>query len=230
MRFIMTLVPLLVLASAARAQRPDRFVGLWQGELNGQSVRLRLGLIVQADGPSALRGTLISIDQNNATFPATLVRRGDSLDVAVANLNIKYVAALTNAADGMVGMFEQGALKQSLTMVRVPKIEVAASPAVAVPMTYPTHLASDSAIRALLVKRIDEQRRTPRSTGTATRSPAPARCGPRRTTCSTFWRPISASRRLSNSAAAEGVIDLGAYILTGGGSLYEPPPSKPNVP
>jgi len=151
MRFIMTLVPLLMLASAARAQRPDRFVGLWQGELNGQSVRLRLGLIVQADGPSGLRGTLISIDQNNATFPATLVRRGDSLDVAVASLNIKYAAALTNAADGMVGMFEPGALKQSLIMVRVPKIEVAASPVVAVPMTYPTHLASDSAIRALLV-------------------------------------------------------------------------------
>ena len=156
MRVPLAVLMLLAFAGSGSAQQGtapgDGFVGSWQGTLNAGGVPLRLGLEVERGPGGALAATLTSIDQGNARIPATVSVRGDTLAVAIPAVNATYTATL--AEDSLRGTFTQMGGSLPLRMARVAAVQTAA------PLPYPARLASDAEIRAILARRVDEQKRS----------------------------------------------------------------------
>lgn len=152
---LMILAALVAIAVDGSAQQPARngeaFVGAWQGTLEVQGIRLRLGLRIERDQSGELRGTLTSIDQGNQQIPAAITLRGDTVVAAMPPIQATYAATL--AGDSLRGTFTQGPASFPLRMGRV------AAVATAPPLPHPTRLAPDAEVRALLARRVDEQKR-----------------------------------------------------------------------
>lgn len=154
------LVRIAVLLAAAavptRAQeRPtaaNRFVGTWQGTLDANGARVRLGMIIERDTAGGIRGHLTNLDAGNLQLPASLVARGDTLTVHFTTLPVQYVAVMGRSADTLTGTFSQEGAAFPLKFQRVARL------AAATVLPYPTRLAADADIRAVLAKRIDQQR------------------------------------------------------------------------
>lgn len=110
-RFILLAGFALASASAPRAHAQDnaRYVGTWQGAINVGLVTLRLGLTVRRDSTGALTGSVTSIDQGNATIPASLGIVSDSLVVTMPLANARFSGKVSSRADSMTGVFHQGA-------------------------------------------------------------------------------------------------------------------------
>jgi pimeloyl-ACP methyl ester carboxylesterase len=106
----------------ALAQQPargaERFVGNWLGALPTPAMRLRLALTISRDSAGALTGVLTSLDQGNATIPARITARGDTLVAVMPAARATYTAVLSTARDSLHGSFTQGAALP-LDMARV---------------------------------------------------------------------------------------------------------------
>jgi pimeloyl-ACP methyl ester carboxylesterase len=113
-RFAIALGALAVARPAAAQESP--LVGGWGGALEVQSMRLRLTLTVEESG-GALQARFVSVDQEGATFPATVTVRGDSAIFDAAQIGARY-SAVRVGRDTLRGEWTQGPGTLPLTMVR----------------------------------------------------------------------------------------------------------------
>ena len=86
----------------------DRYIGSWMGTLATPAAKLRLALTVRRDSSGALAGEMVSVDQGNATIPATLTLHGDTIVVAMPAAQASYTGVLGAANDSIRGSFNQG--------------------------------------------------------------------------------------------------------------------------
>ena len=140
----------------ARAQEhptpSDRFVGTWQGILDANGTRVRLGLIVERDTGGGIRGHFTNLDAGNLELPTTLGARGDTLTARLSSIQARYVGVIGRSADTLTGIFSQPGTGYPLVLQRVAQLSAATV------LPYPARLAADDDIRAILKKRIDQQR------------------------------------------------------------------------
>src|SRR3954471_11196726 len=71
----------LFAASAGGAQQStaDRYVGIWQGAISVNTLRLRLAFEFRRDSSGGLTGVMTSIDQGGAKVPGRVAVTGDTL-------------------------------------------------------------------------------------------------------------------------------------------------------
>ena len=121
---------LLLCASATGAQQApaDRFVGLWQGALAVNAMRLRLAFEIRRDSSGGLTGVMTSIDQGNARINGAVTVAGDTLVVTMPTALARYRATLSAAGDSLHGTFTQGAGEFPLSMGRTNAIAAVRRP------------------------------------------------------------------------------------------------------
>ncbi|HEX4683243.1 MAG TPA: alpha/beta hydrolase [Gemmatimonadaceae bacterium] len=99
----------LLASSIGRAQQPgDRFVGVWQGAMAVNAMRLRLAIEIKRDSSGGLTGVMTSIDQGNAKIPGRVTLAGDTL-VMTMGPAVRYRATVSASGDSLHGTFTQGA-------------------------------------------------------------------------------------------------------------------------
>ena len=130
----------------------DRFVGTWQGTLDANGSRVRFGLVVERDTGGGVRGHFTSLDAGNLEMPAALVVHGDTLTARLSSIAARYVAVIGRSGDTLSGIFSQPGAGFPMTLQRVAQLSAATVP------PFPARLAADADIRALLKKRVDQQR------------------------------------------------------------------------
>jgi pimeloyl-ACP methyl ester carboxylesterase len=100
-------------ASIASAQTPSKQtaedpVESWVGTLDVGPMKLRLRLDVQRDENGQLAGTLISVDQGNASIPLDAISVSDQeMSFESKMLKASYTGTLNEAADEVTGTFTQ---------------------------------------------------------------------------------------------------------------------------
>jgi uncharacterized protein len=86
----------------------DRYLGTWMGTLATPAAKVRLALMVKHDPNGGLSGEMVSVDQGNATIPATVTIHGDTIVVAMPAAQASYTGVLGAANDSIRGSFTQG--------------------------------------------------------------------------------------------------------------------------
>jgi CubicO group peptidase (beta-lactamase class C family) len=114
----------------------------------------RLGLRIEGDSAGTSIASMISIDAGNLRFPATCTAHGDTLLVSWAGGQAAYRAVMTTGRDSLYGVVKQPGASIPLRMASVTELSSGTA------LAFPTRLASDSDIRAILAKRIDDQKRS----------------------------------------------------------------------
>jgi CubicO group peptidase (beta-lactamase class C family) len=150
---------LLFTAQGLLAQQPKPgpipcVPGIWQGILDVGGMRARLGLRIEGDSAGRSSASITNIDAGNLRLPATCAMRGDTVVVSWAGGQATYAAVITTARDSLYGLLKAPGSASPLRMGRVTELTSGAA------LAYPTRLASDSVIRAILAKRIDQQKRS----------------------------------------------------------------------
>ena len=133
--------------------------GDWQGAINvGAAGLLRLVFHVRT-GADGTRVTLDSVDQGTAA-PASAIRRNDrDVEIDFPLLKAQVSGQLADDGASIQGEFTQGpalfpvVLKRAGDVISLPESKIAAAP----PATW--RLPGDAAIRAILARRIDTERR-----------------------------------------------------------------------
>lgn len=114
-------IMLLTIAGIGTAQQragDERFVGTWLGSLSTGAVQLRLGFEIAREPDGSLTASVISLDQGNATMPATPTVRGDTLELAVPSARARFSGVIDAARDTIHGTFTQNR-PMPLTLARV---------------------------------------------------------------------------------------------------------------
>lgn len=123
MRRLLAALGLLLCASTARAQATaDRVVGLWQGSLDVNAMRLRLAFDIKRDSSGKLTGVMTSIDQGNAKINGSVALAGDTVIVTMPTALARYRATLNATGDSLRGTFTQGGGEFPLSLGRTSAI------------------------------------------------------------------------------------------------------------
>jgi CubicO group peptidase (beta-lactamase class C family) len=152
LRIAALLAAVTVPARAQDPAAPTRFVGTWEGTLDVNGSRVRLALIIERDTAGGIRGHFTNLDAGNLELPATVVARGDTLTTRLSSYPTRYVAVIDRSAATLTGTYSIPDAGFPLVLRRVAQL----SAATAIP--YPARLAADADIRAVLKKRVDQQR------------------------------------------------------------------------
>ncbi|MGH9559054.1 MAG: alpha/beta hydrolase family protein [Bryobacteraceae bacterium] len=98
-------------------------VGNWQGTLDANGVKLRLGLHISEKAPGEYTSTLDSIDQGAMGIPVAKTSfSASTLHFEIPALRIEYTGKLSADGNEIAGTFTQGA-QLPLTFERVGKVE-----------------------------------------------------------------------------------------------------------
>jgi fermentation-respiration switch protein FrsA (DUF1100 family) len=112
------LVTTAAIGAAQQRTGDERFIGTWLGSMSAGAIQLRLGFEIAREPDGTLTTSIISLDQGNATMPATTTVRGDTLELAVPSARATFSGIIDAARDTIHGTFTQGR-PMPLTLARV---------------------------------------------------------------------------------------------------------------
>ena len=113
---MITLVALMMSAAAYGASW--NINGDWDGELHPGAVKLRLTFHIETIA-GAVRGTMISVDQGNASIPISSVScNGSDVTITVAKVGGTYHGALAEDGKSIAGSWQQRGANLPLTLNR----------------------------------------------------------------------------------------------------------------
>jgi hypothetical protein len=109
------------LSFAPPAGKPD-VNGFWLGTLKIPNASLRLGFKIGRKADGTYRGVLDSLDQGASDLPITSVVFTNSVAwFEFRNLNGSFTGTLTNDSKTLIGTWQQGPMKNELTLERLDK-------------------------------------------------------------------------------------------------------------